>query len=72
MLGKEDEPTFVTFTLTDKLLYEKSSVAKFLRTKMLSRCIDPLNLFEESWRIESAPSWNINVGNDPERRLLLK
>ena len=67
ILGKEDGSTFVTSTLTDKLLYERSSVVKFLSFDSSFNCIDPLNLFEESRRIESVLSWKIDVGKGPDR-----
>ena len=54
MFGKDETVTSVTSTLIDKLLNERSSIVKFLSSKNLFNIIDPLNLSEESWRIESA------------------
>src|ERR1044072_5272637 len=72
MLGKEDSSSYVTLTLTDKLLWDRSSAVKFLSSKSLFSCIVPLNLLEESLRVESVASWKIDAGKGPDSLLLLK
>jgi hypothetical protein len=70
MLGMKDRSTCATFPLTDKLLYERSNVVKFLSFKSLSSCSDPVILLEEISRTESDLSCKTDIGKGPDRLFL--
>ncbi|WJX48596.1 hypothetical protein P8452_35139 [Trifolium repens] len=68
MIGKEEGTYVVNLVLlNDKLLYERSSVVKFMSSRSLSSCNDPSNLLFERSRTETELSWKNDVGKVPDR-----